>query len=66
MSACTWKHVCGFEDELMKRWYKQGKPITEIAERLDRDRTTVSGHVHTDGKDASANRVGRPRKIQET
>ena len=49
----------------MKRWYKQGKAITEIAELLDRDRTTVSGHVHADGKDDSSNPVGRPRKIQE-
>ena len=65
MSACTWKHVSGFEAELMKRWYKQGKALAEIAELLDRDRTTVSGHVHTDGKDASPNPVGRPRKIQK-
>ena len=65
MSARTWKHVSGFEAELMKHWYKQGKAITEIAELLDRDRTTVSGRVHADGKDDSSNPVGRPRKIQE-
>ena len=65
MSACTWKHVCAFEAELMKRWYKQGKPINDIAELLGRDRTTVSEHVHTDSNNEPPNPVGRPRKIQD-
>ena len=39
--------VARFEVELVRRWHKEGKPIGEIAELLDRTYVTVKKHVNT-------------------
>ena len=53
--------VSVFEHNLMTRWAKEGKSLTDIAQLLQRTKGTVSRHVsgHTTCKAA----VGRPKAL---
>lgn len=62
MPVAGWKKFSAEEERLAKNWFQAGVEPSEIAERLDRDKSTVTRHCV---KLVPRQQQGRPRKLSD-